>query len=73
MMDKSLTIDRGILPSTVLEWLEADQQTDGFIHFRKENEKIILEHLDNVDPAMMVRVRANIEKYRSVLQRLADS
>ncbi len=72
-MNKTLMVERSVLPSQVLEWLEADQQKDGIIHFREENGKIVLERLENVDPAMMARVRANIEKYRSVLERLADS
>lgn len=72
-MEKILTLDRNTLPTNVVEWLEAGQQKDGIIHFREENGKIVLERLENVDPAMMARVRANIEKYHSVLERLADS
>ncbi len=72
-MDKTLMVDRAAFPIKILDWLEAGQQKDGVIHFREENGKIVLERLENVDPAMMARVRANIEKYRSVLERLADS
>jgi hypothetical protein len=32
-----------------------------------------LERLENVDLTMLARVRANIERYHSALERLADS
>ena len=73
MMEKSLIVERKTLPPHLLEWLEAGNQMDGIIRFREEDGKIVLERLENVDPEMMARVRANIEKYHSVLERLADS
>ncbi len=72
-MSENLTVDRSSLPPHLLEWLEKDQQKKGVILYREENEQVVLERLENVDPAMLARVRGDIERYRSVLERLAES
>ncbi len=72
-MSESLVVERATLPRQVLEWIEAGQKTSGVLSYREENGKIVLERIENIDPAMLGRVRANIEQYRSTLRRLADS
>lgn len=72
-MLNTITVDRTSLPQAFREWLDANGQSKGVLFFREENGKIILERLDDVDVAMIARVRANIAKYHSALQRLADS
>lgn len=72
-MLNTITMDRTTLPQAFRDWLEANGESKGVIFFREENGKIVLERLDNVDVAMITRVRANIAKYHSALQRLADS
>lgn len=72
-MLNTITMDRTSLPQAFRDWLEANGESKGVIFFREENGKIVLERLDNVDVAMIARVRANIAKYHSALQRLADS
>lgn len=69
----TLTMDRSSLPQAFREWLGATGEAKGVLFFREENGKIVLERLDNVDVAMLARIRANIAKYHSALQRLADS
>ena len=72
-MINTLTMDRQSLPQAFREWLETNGETKGILIFREEDGKIILERLDNVDVAMLARVRANMAKHHSALQRLADS
>jgi hypothetical protein len=72
-MINSITLDRTSLPQAFREWLGASGEAKGVLFFREENGKIVLERVDNVDVAMIARVRANIAKYHSALQRLADS
>lgn len=72
-MLSTITVDRTSLPQAFRDWLDANGESKGVIFFREENGKIVLERLDNVDVAMIARVRANIAKYHSALQRLADS
>lgn len=72
-MLNTITVDRTSLPQAFREWLDANGQSKGVLFFREENGKVILERLDDVDVAMIARVRANIAKYHSALQRLADS
>ena len=69
----SLVVKRTSLPAPVWEWLEASKSKTGVFFFREENDQILLERLDNIDPAMLARVRANVERYHSTLERLADS
>lgn len=71
-MLNTLTVDRRNLPEAFREWLESGGQAKGILLFREENGQIILEKLDNVDLSMIERVRANMIKYRSALQRLAE-
>ncbi len=73
MASKVFAIERPELPVALLEWLEADAQKGSIILFHEENGQIILERLENVDPGMLARVRANMERYRPALERLADS
>ena len=72
-MSKNLIVERTSLPPTVLEWLEADEKKNGILLYREENGQIVLERLENIDPTMMARVREDIQRYHSVLERLADS
>jgi len=72
-MISTITVDRTSLPQAFRDWLDANGESKGVLFFREENGKIVLERLDNVDVAMIARVRANIAKYHSALQRLADS
>ncbi|OQY98169.1 MAG: hypothetical protein B6D41_02685 [Chloroflexi bacterium UTCFX4] len=66
-------MDRTSLPQAFRDWLDAKGESKGVLIFREEDGKIVLERLDNVDVAMIARVRANMAKYHSALQRLADS
>jgi len=72
-MLRNLIIERSSLPPEVLEWLESDEKRMGVLLYREENNQVVLERLENIDPAMLTRVRANIQRYRSALERLADS
>ena len=72
-MGKNLIVERSSLPPQVLEWLESDDKRMGVLLYREEDNMIVLERLENIDPAMLTRVRANIQRYHSALQRLADS
>ncbi len=72
-MAKNLIVERSSLPATVLEWLGADEKKIGILFYREENGQVVLERLENVDPAMLARVRTNMERFHSTLQRLADS
>ncbi|MBI4788961.1 MAG: hypothetical protein HY782_18170 [Chloroflexi bacterium] len=72
-MSKNLILERTSLPPTVLEWLEADEKKNGIFLYHEENGQIVLERLENIDPAMLMRVREDIQRYHSVLERLADS
>lgn len=71
-MEKNLSVKRTIIPPEILEWLEADQKKTGVLIYREENDQVILERLENIDPSTLGRVRANIQRYHSALQRLAD-
>lgn len=72
-MEKNLSVKRTSIPPEILEWLEADQKKMGVLIYREENDQVVLERLENVDPSMLGRVRANIHRYHSALQRLAES
>jgi len=72
-MIRNLVIERSSLPPQVLEWLESDETRMGILLYREENNQVVLERLESIDPAMLSRVRANIQRYHSALQRLADS
>ena len=72
-MLKNLIIDRASLPPQILEWFESDEKHTGIFIFREENNQVVLERLEDIDPNMLTRVRANIQRYHSALQRLADS
>ncbi|MBI5302448.1 MAG: hypothetical protein HY868_09940 [Chloroflexi bacterium] len=72
-MASNLVIDRSALPLRVLEWLESDAKKSGILLYREENDQVVLERLENIDPAMLTRVRANIQRYHSALQRLAEA
>lgn len=72
-MLNTITVERTSLPQAFREWLEANGESKGVLFFREEDGRIVLERLDNVDVAMIARVRANIAKYHSALQRLSDS
>jgi hypothetical protein len=69
----SLVVERTNLPATFLEWLEEDEKKTGVLLYREEDGQVVLERLENVDLTMLARVRANIERYHSALERLADS
>ncbi len=71
-MEKNLSVKRTSIPPEILEWLEADQKKMGILIYREENDQVVLERLENIDPSMLGRVRANIQRYHSALQRLAD-
>jgi hypothetical protein len=72
-MERNLVIDRSSLPRQVLEWLESDKKGTGVLVYHEEDDRIILERLENIDPQMLTRVRRNVERYRSALQRLSES
>jgi hypothetical protein len=72
-MIRSLIVERSSLPPTVLDWLEANEKNMGILLYREENGKVVLERLEDIDPAMLVRVRTNMQRYRPTLERLADS
>lgn len=71
-MIRSLIVDRSSLPPTVLDWLEANEKNMGILLYREENGKVVLERLEDIDPAMLIRVRANMQRYRATLERLAE-
>ncbi|MGB8643971.1 MAG: hypothetical protein WCF84_01945 [Anaerolineae bacterium] len=73
MVSKGMTVERAKLPPALIEWLEVGGGKGGILLYREENGQIVLEKLENVDPAMLPRLRANMERYRSALERLADS
>lgn len=72
-MARNLIVARDSLPPQVLEWLESNEKRIGILLYREENDQIVLERLENIDPAMLTRVRANIQRYHPALKRLADS
>lgn len=69
----SLIVERNKLPENILKWLEEGEKKNGILLYREENDSIVLERLENVDPAMIARVYANVQRYHSALERLADS
>jgi hypothetical protein len=73
----SVVVEREKLPLVMLRWLEAEGLTEGktigVILSSGERGRIILQRLGDIDPTMMERVRAASERYRSALERLADS
>ncbi len=71
-MEKNPSVKRTSIPPEILEWLEADQKKMGVLIYREENDQVVLERLENIDPSMLERVRAKIQRYHSALQRLAD-
>lgn len=72
-MTNHLTVDRNSLPSQVLDWLEAEEGRTGVLLYREENGQVVLERLPHIDPEMLSRLQANIERFRPALGRLADS
>jgi hypothetical protein len=72
-MSDHLTVDRSSLPPQVLDWLEAEQGRTGILLYREENGQVVLERLEHIDPEMISRLQANIERFRPALGRLADS
>lgn len=72
-MLSTITVDLASLPNALRELLEATGESNGVLFFREEDGKVILERVDDIDVAMIARVRANIAKYHFALQRLADS
>lgn len=72
-MNKYLAVDRNSLPSKVLDWLEAEEGRTGILLYREENGQVVLERLEHIDPEMLSRLQANIERFRPTLERLADS
>ena len=72
-MERNLNVTRTSIPQEILEWLEADSQKTGVLIYRGENDQVVLERLENIDPSMLGRVRANVQRYHSALQRLAES
>lgn len=72
-MTDHLTVDRNSLPSQVLDWLEAEEGRTGILLYREENGQVVLERLEHIDPEMLSRLQANIERFRPMLGRLADS
>lgn len=73
----SIVVEREKLPLDMLRWLEAEGLNEGkiigVILSFDEKGGIILQRLGDVDPTMMERVRAASVRYRSALERLADS
>ena len=74
----SMVLEREKLPLNMLRWLESEGlnegKTIGVIFSFDEGSGIILQRIGDVDPTiMMERVRAASVRYRSALERLADS
>ncbi len=73
----SVVVEREKLPLDMLRWLEAEglngSKAIGVILSLDETGGIILQRMEDVDPTMMERVRAASVRYRSALERLADS
>jgi len=73
----SVVVEREKLPLDMLRWLEAEGLDEGrnigVVFSFDERAGIILQRIGDVDPTMMERVRAASVRYRSALERLADS
>jgi len=73
----SVVWEREKLPLDMWRWVEAEGldegKTIGVIFSFDEGSGIILQRIGDVDPTMMERVRAASVRYRSTLERLADS
>jgi len=73
----SVVVEREKLPLNMLRWLESEGlnegKTIGVTLSFDEGSGIILQRIGDVDPTMMERVRAASVRYRSALERLADS
>ncbi len=72
-MTKHLVVDRKSLPSQVLDWLEVEEGRTGVLFYREENGQVVLERLEHIDPELLSRLQANIERFNTMLGRLADS
>ncbi len=73
MASTSLVVDRGSIPTSLLEWLEAEEGKTGILLYREENGQIVFERVENADLELIRWLRINMERYHSVLERLADS
>jgi hypothetical protein len=73
----SVVLEREKLPLDMLRWLESEglngSRAIGVILYFDERGGLILQRMGDVDPTMMERVRAASVRYRSALERLADS